>query len=235
MEAKVEAKESSIIKQDCHESCPLCRSSDLIPYHTDNKRDYCQCENCKLVFVPVIHHLSQEDEKTEYDKHDNTELTPGYRGFLNRSLAPLCEKVTSDFPSSAIGLDFGCGEGAFLSVMAAEKGLLIKNYDLYYHNHSSLLGEQYDYIVMTEVLEHIARPAELLPKLLAMLKAKGFLLVMTKRVLSQSRFAQWHYKQDPTHICFYSVDTFEWVASAYNLVLDIVSDDIVTLSRSQAI
>lgn len=215
--------------------CPLCRSQSVNFYLEDKKRQYLHCANCDLVFVPKQYILSPELEKAEYDKHDNTTLDEGYRRFLNRTLEPLISHLTRSRGSLAevSGLDFGCGEGAFLSQMAAERGLQLNNYDLYYHKQPEAMRRQYDIIVMTEVLEHIAAPDELLETLLKLLRPEGLLAIMTKRVMGKDAFAGWHYKNDPTHLCFYSEATFQWLAARLNMTLTMVDKDVVFLQRNQ--
>lgn len=215
------------------DNCPLCKNAHTETYWQDKKRQYKQCTNCQLVFVPEVFHLSRELEKAEYDKHHNDRLDDGYRRFLNRALEPLLEEVIQRFSDDVIGLDFGCGEGAFLSQMAVEQGVEIRNYDLYYHHNPDVLTSRYDFIVMTEVLEHLAQPNKVIPQLLSMLKPNGLLAVMTKRVLDKDAFSRWHYKNDPTHICFYSVDTFKFIAQRYDLQLSIKGDDLVFLARTK--
>ena len=54
---------------------------------------------------------------------------------------------------------------------------------------------------------------------------------MTKRVLSQSAFANWHYKNDPTHVAFFSDDTFSWLAVQWSAELRLVGQDVVLLQK----
>jgi len=80
---------------------------------------------------------------------------------------------------------------------------------------------------MTEVIEHIANPQLLLTQLNSILKQAGILAIMTKRVIDQQAFSTWHYKNDPTHICFYSLKTFEWIGRTLNWRLEIIDKDVV--------
>ena len=106
------------------------------------------------------------------------------------------------------------------------------NYDLYYAPFEHLLDEQYDFITMTEVIEHIAHPAKLLTSLDKMLKPGAVLAVMTKRLFNQQRFVNWHYKNDPTHISFYSIETFKWIANKMDWRLEVINDDVIFLFKS---
>lgn len=212
-------------------NCPLCSHSTPQHYHTDKKRDYLHCVKCDLVFVPSQYHLSVEEEKAEYDLHQNGELTAGYRRFLNRTLHPVLDKIKRDNIRQPKGLDFGCGEGRALCQMAKEQGVPMDNYDLFYHPDNSVFKKQYHFITMTEVLEHLVNPLAQLKRLHALLLADGFLAIMTKRVSDKLAFSKWHYKNDPTHICFYSEQTFSWIGETLGFESQTVDDDVVLLNK----
>ncbi len=211
-------------------TCPLCHGHTLVAYHQDKKRAYLQCQDCALVSVPAEFYLSRDAEKAEYDKHENDPHDLGYQGFLDRTLAPLLAR----FPTSALGLDFGCGEGQALSLMAKARGYSMKNYDLYYANHPEVLARQYDFITLTEVIEHVSDASALLSQLDSLLKPTGILAVMTKRVQSPAAFSTWHYKNDPTHINFYSEATFAWIAAYYGWQLEVIDKDVVFFIKKSA-
>ncbi|MCG9697880.1 class I SAM-dependent methyltransferase [Shewanella sp. Isolate11] len=209
-------------------SCPLCRSQQLSPFHQDEQRAYLICGQCKLVSVPDEYLLSAADEKAFYDHHQNNSEDMGYRRFLGRTWLPLSERLTPEMQ----GLDFGCGPGPTISVMAAEQGLKMDNYDLYYFHRPALLQRQYDFITMTEVIEHVGDAQSLLQQLHGMLKPQGVLAIMTKRVLDEAAFARWHYKSDQTHIRFYSIDTFQWIADHFQWQLEVIDKDVVFFTRT---
>ena len=54
---------------------------------------------------------------------------------------------------------------------------------------------------------------------------------MTKRVTTQAAFANWHYINDPTHICFFSEATFEWWAAQHQLTVEFPEKDTVILRK----
>ena len=211
---------------DCH----LCGHSTLRFYFKDKRREYWQCEHCQLIRVPAEFHLNPQDEKDEYDLHDNHDNDKGYQIFLSRCLDPVLARVSK----TAIGLDFGCGEGKVLSLMAKGQGVEMANYDLYYANDGRVLTQQYDFITCTEVIEHIKAAKSTFSQFSQLLNANGVLAIMTKRVNDAEAFSRWHYKNDQTHISFYSIATFEWIAKHYGWELDIVSDDVVLLTSKQS-
>lgn len=229
----------------CH-PCILCGHSETAHFHTDKKRDYYRCVECQLVFVPPAQHLTTEQEKAEYDKHENNLLDQGYLTFLSRVAIPLLstlklEQLIPDFghplsPSRPLidtlkGMEFGCGPGPALGTELRRLGLNVAFYDLYYFNEPALLNQQYDFVTCTEVVEHFNSPNKDLPELLHLAKPGGIIALMTKLVIDQARFSNWHYKNDPTHVAFFSEETFNWVGHHYGFDVDILRADVILLTK----
>jgi hypothetical protein len=209
--------------------CPLCSDeSHQTAYHQDKNRCYIQCGICDLVWVPEEFWLSKSDEKAIYDLHENSSDDLGYQRFLSRTVTPLLAKISI----MDEGLDFGCGPSATISHMLAQHNIMQRNYDLYYFNDRKLLEQHYNFITMTEVIEHISNQKELIELLDSLLEPKATLAVMTKRVSSQEAFTKWHYKNDATHVCFYSLKTFQWLAVKMNWELQVIDDDVIFLCKS---
>jgi hypothetical protein len=55
--------------------------------------------------------------------------------------------------------------------------------------------------------------------------------VMTKLVKSHDAFVSWHYKRDPTHVCFFSEDTWVWWAQEFGVRLERLGADVIMLQR----
>lgn len=208
-------------------SCPLCQSSEVVDYHQDKKRPYLQCQSCHLVFVPQSHHLTSELEKAEYDKHENNVDDEGYLKFLSRMASPIIERVNKQ----SRGIDIGCGPAPALAKLLEQNGHKMALYDLYYFKDESVLQQQYDFVTCTEVIEHIAKPDAFINQLQSLIKKDGVIGLMTKLVIDQERFKSWHYKNDPTHICFYSKPTFEFIAGKYKLNVEFIGNDVILLSK----
>lgn len=209
-------------------ACPLCLNPKNHLYHCDSRRDYYQCSGCQLVFVPPDQHLSAEQEKHEYDRHQNSPDDLGYRRFLSRLLTPL----HACLPAGAQGLDFGAGPGPTLSVMFEELEYPMEIYDPFYAPERKVLDKRYDFITATEVLEHLSSPGQVLAQLNEMLVIGGYLGVMTKRVKNQAAFTRWHYIQDPTHVAFFSEDTFTWWASRHGFEVMFPGQDTVIMQKT---
>ncbi len=180
-----------------------------------------------MVFVPRIFHLTQSAEKTEYDLHRNSLNNLGYRRFLSR----LFEPMRNLLPRNAIGLDFGSGPGPTLSVMFAEAGYSMRIYDPFYADDSSVWESDYNFITASEVVEHLRNPDVNLNRLWGQLKPNGVLGLMTKLVLDRDAFSKWHYKNDLTHVSFFSRETFEWLGEQWGVVPQFIGADVILFRK----
>jgi hypothetical protein len=208
--------------------CPLCDAEEIQKtYHRDRIRDYHLCLICHLVFVPPNQYLSSQIEKDQYDLHQNSPADQGYRQFLSRLFLPMQERLS---PGSH-GLDFGSGPGPTLSVMFQEVGHSMALYDHFYAHDPSVFTHQYDFITATEVLEHLHQPKRELNRLWERLKPEGNLGIMTKLTPGGESFPDWHYKNDPTHVCFYSRSTFNWLAARWDANLTFLDHDVMMFHK----
>ena len=203
--------------------CPLCRTDDVRSYSRDRRRDYYHCGVCSLVFVPPGQLLPAEEEKKRYDLHRNSPGDPGYRRFLSRMFIPLQRLLT---PGSD-GLDFGSGPEPTLSGMFEEAGHFMVTFDHFYEHVPTVLERQYDFITATEVVEHLHDPGKELERLWACLKEGGWLGIMTAFAVPQDAFPRWHYKNDPTHVRFFSPRTFAWLGLQWNAAVTFADGDVV--------
>ena len=212
--------------------CPLCESNQYQHYHQDNtkrsQRAYVQCAQCALVFVPSEYYLSSQDEKAEYDRHNNDMNDEGYRHFLNR----LWSRLKPQLLQGSKVLDFGCGPGPLLAQMMNEDKMEVCVYDHFYKPDQSVLKlDYYDAITSTEVIEHLHQPKRVFEQWLAMLKPGGRLGLMTKLVLNPEAFKTWHYKNDLTHVCFFSEVCFTWLSQRYQLKQVVHGNDVIIFEK----
>lgn len=207
--------------------CPLCHSLKQNHYYRDKSRSYLQCQNCALVFVPAQQHLNPQQEKQIYDLHENDMQDPGYQRFLSR----LSNQVIKHISTGSKGIDYGCGPAPLLAKMLLDNGYQMDLYDPFYHPSLPDSSEQYDFICCSEAIEHFYSPAKEWRHWQRMLKPNGWLCIMTKRVLDVQRFANWHYKNDPTHVCFFSEATFAWLAEKYHFRMLLPENDVVLMQK----
>jgi SAM-dependent methyltransferase len=207
--------------------CPLCEENNAREYHADELRHYLQCPRCRLVFVPPQFHLARAAEKAEYDLHQNAVDDPGYRRFLSRLAEPLVCRLTA----GSRGLDFGCGPAPALAELLQQQGFEVALYDSFFRPDSAALDGDYDFICATEVVEHLHRPGPELARLWRLLRPAGWLGVMTKLVLDREAFSRWHYKRDPTHVSFFSRETWQWWARERGASPEFIGADVVLVQK----
>ncbi|WP_375752130.1 class I SAM-dependent methyltransferase [Vibrio sp. HN007] len=210
-------------------TCPLCEQTDSQFFYQDKHRPYYRCSNCMLVFVPEENRLDAKREKAFYDLHNNDPQDEGYRRFLSRMSVPMAERLSE----GSKGLDFGCGPGPTLSLLLEEQGHKVSLYDIFYHTDKRVLDREYDFMTATEVIEHLHHPKQVWQQWLSLVKAGGWLGVMTKLVIDKDAFVNWHYKNDLTHVCFYSRETFQYLAARDNLQLEFIGNDVILLRKPQ--
>lgn len=209
-------------------SCPLCKSHNIARFSKDKKRIYFNCINCKSIFVPHEYHLREQDEKKRYELHTNSPNNSKYITFLSRIVKPVLEKTN---PNSR-GLDFGCGPGPILKNIFKTHSINIEEYDPFFKDTKNLLDTKWDFIISTEVVEHLKYPLEELYKMWNILKPGGYLFIMTQLYQPNTEFKSWYYKGDPTHIIFYTKESFKWINEKLNSSLEFIGNDIIILKKS---
>jgi len=209
------------------DACPLCSSSLTENFYTDTYRQYLKCSNCDFIFVPKIYHLSEKDERARYDSHNNDPDDDRYRNFLSQLLNPLQERI----PKNAKGLDFGSGPGPTLSLMLEEHGYSVDLYDKFYARNDAVFEGQYDFITASEVVEHLRQPLIELSRLMGLLKCDGFLAIMTQILTPQIDFEQWYYKNDPSHVGFFSEKSLNYLVEKWQAELYMISERVVIFKK----
>ena len=207
-------------------NCTLCRSP-ATPFCNVAGREYFRCRDCQLTFEHPDKLPSPDEEKGQYDLHENRPDDPGYRKFLGQLSDPLVAKLKD----GASGLDFGCGPGPALAIMLREQGFDCATYDPLYAPDRAVLERQYDFVTCTEVIEHLHHPAREWAWFAEHVKPGGWLGIMTRWLTDDAAFARWHYRRDPTHVCFWQPDTFQWLARQQGWDVHLASNPVVLLQK----
>ncbi|EKV29815.1 methyltransferase-related protein [Caenispirillum salinarum AK4] len=188
----------------------MCRETATRPFQSVQGRDYHRCPACHATFLDPAQRPAPEVERAEYTAHENDPADPGYRRFLARLADPLLARLS---PGASV-LDYGCGPGPALAAMLDEAGHRTSLYDPFFHPDPAVLAQTYDAVTCTEAVEHFHHPAAEFDRLAGLLRPGGVLAVMTCFQTDDSRFADWHYRRDPTHVVFYREETFHHIAAA---------------------
>lgn len=208
--------------------CPLCNSDSCSFFHGDRNREYYKCRCCSLVFVPLEYHVSLDEEKKRYDLHNNDLGDQGYRDFLRKLFLP----VKHCLREGARGLDFGSGPVPVLASMFREEGFETEIFDWFYANNPDVLSIQYDFITASEVVEHLRDPLGELNRLYQLLKPGGIFGIMTGMLPSREYFGKWRYKNDKTHVCFFSPATFRWLAGRWEAEFEFTGGNVIILRKA---
>ncbi|VVB95293.1 Ubiquinone biosynthesis O-methyltransferase [uncultured archaeon] len=197
------------------QQCSLCNSESVIPLKFSKStgkrknRTFMRCQNCDLIFVPESFHLAPEEESARYRLHDNTLLNEGYVGMFLEKIS-LIHKYCLGINSV---LDYGCGPEPVLSELMKKGGFGCDFYDPYFF--PAFPECSYDLVISTEVFEHFRDVRAEISKIIQLLNPGGFLAIMTSFHDPIVDFESWWYLGDPTHICFFSMRTFEWVSKQF--------------------
>lgn len=205
--------------------CPLCTTLSEEFYRTVDV--YYKCTTCHAVFMDEKSQVNEVDEKQRYELHSDDTNDSGYRKFI----APITSSIMKDFKANNLGLDFGAGTSAIISVILKESHYNIFNYDPYFHPSADVLEKKYDYISSCEVIEHFYNPYKEFALLKSMLKEGAKLYLMTEVYNEKINFATWYYKNDPTHVFFYSEKTFQWIKNEFNFESVRVDKKLIVLEN----
>lgn len=192
--------------------CPLCENSRTASRLTAGQREFWQCDECALTFVPPQFHLEGAEEKARYDTHENYPDDPAYRNFFR----PFFDALTKELPPGAKGIDFGAGPGPALAEMLRERGFSVALYDKFFHPQKDVLGENYDFVACTETAEHFQRPRAEFELFQRLLRPGGCLGILTGMLAEGKKFDDWYYHRDPTHVAFYEKRTMEWIGKRFS-------------------
>jgi SAM-dependent methyltransferase len=211
-------------------ACLVCRAPDPVPFTRVGALRYWRCAACQARFLDPCQHPSREREAAHYRQHENHPDDPGYRRFLSRLAAPLLDRLAP----GASGLDYGCGSGPALAAMLAEAGHPVALYDPLFRPDPAPLARCHDFVTCTEAAEHFHRPAEEFDRLARLLRPGGWLAILTCFQTDDARFADWHYRRDPTHVVFYREATLRHLAAQRGLRCEIPAKDVALLQAPLA-
>ena len=193
---------------DCH----ICNKSTVSFVHEKTDIIYYHCKDCEYIFKSPEVYQDFDSQKERYNLHTNDAEDEGYQAYFKRFL---------DFTLPLVGhpktaLDFGCGRSSLLATLLEKEGVHCDYYDPIYHPDTLNESKKYDLIVSTEVFEHLHQPREVFESLLGRLEKGGFLALQTQFHPNDTEaFKKWYYHQDPTHIVFFTVQTFKTLCEEF--------------------
>jgi len=196
-------------------NCKICNSEVSILEDKKTSKTYYKCFTCKYIFLDKEFYIDEIHEKSHYDKHHNNLESLGYVKMFEDLIDTFVKPLHVEMKTA---LDFGCGEGEVLPIVLERNNIKCDRYDLFYFPKKIYEDKKYDLIVSTEVFEHLENPLRMFKKLLLHVEDDGYLLLMTAfHPNDDDKFLKWWYIRDITHIGFFNLDTFEYLARELNL------------------
>ncbi len=211
--------------------CRLCSSPDTEQWTDKKGKIYHYCGKCGIIQLDTSHILSPIEEKERYLRHNNTPENNGYISYLNSFIDSAVAPYVA--PGERI-LDFGSGPLPVLSDLLTARGYSTISFDPFFNNTPDWRKKTFDAIVAVEVFEHLRQPGKEIFRIQDVLKIDGNLIIRTLlHDEDHKQFMNWWYREDVTHVSFYSRKTVEYICSRWNFVLKQIVDDCeITLKKT---
>lgn len=206
--------------------CTLCGTlaTFFVAY---KQRDFHKCNTCGGILLGSDHYLDFSKEKQRYDKHSDDVEDQGYQKFVS----PIITAVLDGYQTNDTGLDYGCGKTAIIQKLLQRKRYNIVGYDPIYFPNDDVFKLHYNYITCCEVIEHFYNPNDEFEKLTKLLLPNGKLFLKTYLYNEGINFENWWYKNDPTHVFFYTIKTLEYIKFAYAFSSLRVTKDLIEFTK----
>lgn len=207
-------------------NCRLCQQNTkhLLYY---GKRTFMHCEACDSIQLALNDLPDRKVEKKRYTAHNNDSNDDGYVRFLQ----PMIDVVLQEQEATNLGLDFGSGPQPVLSDILQSKGYAVSAYDPIFKNETSILDKSFDYILCCEVMEHFHNPYGAFKKLHSLLKPGGKLYCKTMLYDHDIDFDKWWYKNDITHVFFYSQKSLKYIQHAFGFSDLSVQEELICFKK----
>jgi hypothetical protein len=181
-----------------------------------------------LVFLSIAQRLLPAKEWAHYQLHRNSHEDHDYCEFLQRLVRPLSERLKP----GANGVDMGSGPVPVLAQLLQERGFACAVYDPFFAPDTQIFKRRYDFVSASEVIEHLHQPEQTLSTWWQLLEPGGWLAVMTNMQRpSADQFGAWYYRRDPTHVCFWSVASFTWLAQRWQAEVEFPHPHLALLQK----
>ena len=178
-------------------------------------------------------HEAEEIQYEMYVKTINQQYDYRKKQFGRDRYRYIVERLGLD-PNEIRLLDVGCGAGYFLSYLQDKKvqakGLDANQNTVQYCRERGLNvdsggiadepDEEYDVVVLFDVLEHVTNPVSLMQNVAKKLKPKGYVVVFTTNIHSLSYELMGNRENTFLpfeHICFYDQKSFQFLAEKAGL------------------
>ncbi len=218
--------------------CRICHNPAQLVF--EDVRPFFACNVCGLIFSDCL--ISAEAVEKHYrDQYSNTfDWIKEANGFVE-----WLRNMGSAVPLMSLSiLDYGSGSG-LLTEAFRKIGFKVDCYEPMVHGefNRESYSEAYDVIILNEVVEHLEDINKTLDIVYSVLAVNGAVFIktlLTDQLINdpekfKESFKHWWYKDDPTHISFFSFLTIDYICHdrGRNLVARAISynDNSVVLQK----
>ena len=173
------------------------------------------------------YYLDSAAEKKRYALHNNSLLNTGYVRYLESFIDSVLG-FPAIFDQKNIKMqeivDYGSGPEPSLATLLQKRGFTVRCYDPYFAPEMVLPGKLADFVTCLEVAEHFKEPIKDFALIVNCIRENGFLALATHLMPAFTNeteqiafFSSWWYRQDPTHVSFFTEKALRIVAGGAGL------------------
>jgi uncharacterized C2H2 Zn-finger protein len=207
-------------------ACPVCslKEERLLE---NRKRRFFRCPRCG--FVHAEFPPDEDQARRRYLLHHNdTEEYRTYLGGIIKRALTLCAEHGRRIETV---LDFGSGPDEAAARILRGYGIQTDSWDPFFHPVPPQ-KEAYDLVLCIEAAEHFFNPALEFCTIADALNDGGLALLHTSLTpAADDEFLRWWYKEDSTHVSFYSELSLRMLAEGASLVLEGITDGSFIVMR----
>lgn len=191
-------------------NCIFCKneSTKLIKL----KKTYAQCSCCGGIFLLKDFFTTPQAQKERYLMHSNSLKDLGYKIFLLNFINPVRNFLEGINYLPKTILDYGSGPEPCLVELMNQSIFVnadIRGWDPFFAPETPFFDAGADLVTCLEVIEHFEAPFENFVKLKNSCKKGGYIAIGTMFLTNDIDFNKWWYKEDSTHVSFYTFDSIK--------------------------
>lgn len=210
-------------------TCLICGSQQLNSIHCSSGEVYHHCQDCDYIFLQPKFRLSSDAEKGRYLEHNNDISDPRYLQYLEKTWKKISAQV-----KSGLVMDFGCGPSRGLKQVLKDQDYEVVSYDpIFYPINFEERVNQVDAVFCSEAIEHSYEPLPTFRQMNRVLKNDGWITLRTAFHPGAEAFNDWWYKDDATHVGFFSEKTLEQVAETLGWKIQHIHSPYVVFQKAR--